>query len=103
MDAITLQAGALESQLNGEVKGRSQLEELTTAAQDFEAMMIEQMLKSMRKANKELSEDSLLGSREQEFWTEWQDSQVAMDISRGQGLGVADQIIDQVKKLEGIE
>lgn len=73
---------------------------LQQAAQDFEAMMIEQMLKSMRKANEVLEEDSLTGSREQTFWQEWQDSTLAVEMARGQGTGLAQAIIRQVEALE---
>ena len=74
--------------------------ELRAVAQDFEAMMLEQMLKSMRDASEVLAEDGMFNSREQQFWQEFQDSQLAMALSRTQGLGLADVIIDQVQRIQ---
>lgn len=75
--------------------------QLRAVAQDFEAMMLEQMLKSMRDANEALGEDGLLNSREQKFWREFQDSQLAMELAKSRGLGLADAIVEQVQKLQG--
>lgn len=70
---------------------------LRSVAQDFEAMMLEQMLKSMRDVSEVLAEDGLLSSREQKFWREFQDSQLALELARCQGLGLADAIVAQVE------
>ncbi len=77
------------------------LTEARQAAQDFESMMIEEMLKSMRKANESLAEEGLFGSREQDFWQDFQDSRLAMEMSRGQGLGLADQLVAQIERSQG--
>ena len=82
------------------VKGRHDSEALETVARDFEALMVEQMMKSMRSASKVLNEEGLFSSREQETWQEWQDSQFAIEMSQGRGLGIARQIIEQVQSLE---
>ena len=74
--------------------------QLRAVAQDFEAMMLEQVLKSMREANDALAEDGLLNTREQKFWREFQDTQLATELSRTQGLGLAEAIIAQVGHLQ---
>ncbi|MET4694716.1 rod-binding protein [Endozoicomonas lisbonensis] len=100
MDILTLQS--VSAQSAGAIKpaireADSEDQALRSAAQDFEAMMVEQMLKSMRAANEALAEDGLLSSREQKFWQEFQDSQLAMELVRSQGLGLADAIFAQVQ------
>lgn len=69
-------------------------------AKDFEAMMIEQMLKGMRSANEVLTEDGLLSSREQTFWQDWQDSQLASEMADERGLGLASHILEQIDRFQ---
>ncbi len=97
--AVESTGGSTDAQL---IKGRSESSEsLKEVAQEFEALMMEQVFKSMRKANESLSEDGLFNSREQQFWTEWQDSQMAMEMARMQGLGLAEQLVRQVNQIQG--
>ena len=100
MDILTLQSTSARSA--GSIKPAiretdADNQALRSAAQDFEAMMVEQMLKSMRAANEALAEDGLLSSREQKFWQEFQDSRLALELARSQGLGLADAIVAQVQ------
>ena len=101
MDILTLQNRTMFDQASGVARGQNDQQALKTAAQDFEALMLEQMMKSMREASEVLAEDSMFNSREQQLWREWQDSQLAIEMSRGQGLGLADQIIAQVERIQG--
>ena len=114
MNLLSLQNQTLESVASQSVAGAPAIAsnavsvdasgenaELRAAAQDFEAMMLEHMLKSMRDANEALTEDGVLNSREQKFWREFQDSQLAMELARVQGLGLADAIVRQVEHMQG--
>jgi peptidoglycan hydrolase FlgJ len=75
--------------------GKQQNAKLVDAAQQFEAMMMQEMLKPMRKG-----EDSWEGEKDDDsasdtissFGTE----AVAKAISKGGGLGIAKQVIRQV-------
>ena len=104
MENLNIQAALSQAQLTAGVDIEKPSESISAAkevSQDFEAMMIEEMLKSMRKANEVLAEDGLINSREQGFWQEYQDSQLAIELSRGRGLGLADQILKQIDRLQG--
>jgi flagellar protein FlgJ len=62
-------------------------------AKQFESLFTRQMLKSMREAN---YGDSLLGSDQQSFYQGMYDDQLAIDLSKGHGLGLADMLVKQL-------
>lgn len=66
---------------------------LRAAAQQFEALLTNQLLKQMRKAS--LSEDSTLGENGK-MYLEMFDQQVAQKISQSKGLGLADMLVRQL-------
>ena len=104
METLNIQAAIAQAETSVETnvrKASGSGGKAQEVAQDFEAMMVEEMLKSMRKANEVLAEDGLLNSREQGFWQDFQDSQLAIEMSRGQGLGLADQLLGQIDRLQG--
>ncbi|OED44706.1 hypothetical protein ACH42_06775 [Endozoicomonas sp. (ex Bugula neritina AB1)] len=104
METFNIQAALANAEQMAETGIQKPAESLSAAkevAQDFEAMMIEEMLKSMRKANEVLAEDGLLNSREQDFWQDFQDSQLAIELSRERGLGLSDQVLEQIKRIQG--
>lgn len=72
-------------------------------AQEFESLMIEQMMKSMRSASDVLAEEGLLNSREQSFWQEWQDRQMAAEMTRSGGIGLADHLLEQMDRLRDFD
>ncbi|WP_067583318.1 rod-binding protein [Endozoicomonas ascidiicola] len=74
---------------------------LEQAATDFEAMFFQQMLKSMRQANDVLAEDNPFNSKEQSFMHDWHDSELAISMAESGGIGLADQLIQQVEALQG--
>ncbi len=63
------------------------------AARQFESLFTRMMLSSMRKAS---MGDSLFDSREGGFYREMFDDQLAVDMSRGRGLGLADMLVEQL-------
>jgi flagellar protein FlgJ len=69
---------------------------LKRSCQDFEAIFIQSMFKSMRKT----VPDGGLFTRDtaHEIYQEMLDSEVASKISRNQSMGLADQIYRQIKK-----
>ncbi|OFC68968.1 flagellar assembly peptidoglycan hydrolase FlgJ [Alteromonas confluentis] len=78
---------------NGEV--------LQEAAQQFEAIFVQMMLKSMRKAQDALAdEDSPFNSEQVKFYRDMHDQQLAVDLSSNGGLGLADLIVKQLGQLD---
>lgn len=72
---------------------------LHQAAKQFEALFLQNMLKSMRQANDFLSDDSPLKTKNTELFSEMLDQQLVLDISNNtQGIGLADMMIQQLDK-----
>jgi len=71
-------------------------EALKEAARQFESLFTQMLLKSMREANKSFGGDSLFGSDQSEFYQDLFDQQMALHLSRGKGLGLADMLIRQL-------
>ena len=70
---------------------------LQEAAQQFEAIFVQMMLKSMRKAQDALAdEDSPFNSQQVKFYRDMHDQQLAADLTSGGGLGLADIIVKQL-------
>lgn len=66
----------------------------TEVAEQFEALFVQMMLKSMRDA---LPKGGLLGSEQVTMYQEMHDKQLAMEISREGGLGLARMIEAQMQ------
>ena len=60
------------------------------AARQFEALFVQMMLKSMRDAN------AVLGESQDTTYQEMFDQQIAMEMTRGKGLGIADMMSRQL-------
>ncbi len=71
---------------------------LDKAAQHFESIFVSMMVKSMRDANKVFSEGNMLQSSETEFYQQMFDSQLAVSLSTGKGIGLAEVIKRQLSK-----
>ena len=79
-------------------------EALKQVAQQFESMFVTMMLKSMRDANSVFEQDNPLNSNESKFYRQMFDDQLALSMSQGKGIGLADSIYRQLKdqfKVEG--
>lgn len=68
-------------------------EALREAARQFESIFTRMMLKTMREAS---SGDDLFNSQESGFYRDMFDDQISVDMSRGHGLGLADQLVAQM-------
>lgn len=69
---------------------------LREVAQQFEQVFMNMMLKSMRQANETFSEDNPFNSSEVQFYQSMMDQQLTLELSRGQGMGLADIIVRQL-------
>jgi flagellar protein FlgJ len=68
---------------------------LREAARQFESLFTGMMLKSMRAAS---FKDPLFGSDQQDLYQEMYDDQVAAEMSKGKGLGLADMLVQQLRR-----
>jgi len=71
---------------------------LKEVAKQFESLFTQMLMKSMREANKSLNDgDSLLGGSDQtDFYQDMFDQQLAVHLSQGRGLGLADMLVRQL-------
>lgn len=70
---------------------------LKKVAQEFESIFVNIMLKSMRSANAVFEKDSLMQSNESKMYRDMYDQQLALSLSKGRGLGIADALYKQLK------
>lgn len=70
---------------------------LKEVAKQFESLFTQMLLKNMREANRSLSNgDSLFGSDQADFYQDMFDQQLAVHLSQGEGLGLADMLVRQL-------
>ncbi|MCC5792468.1 MAG: glucosaminidase domain-containing protein [Legionellaceae bacterium] len=70
---------------------------LKETAQQFEALFVQTMLKTMRASQHYLEEDSPFRSQSEDTFQEMLDAQYAQIISQGQGIGLAKALEQQLK------
>lgn len=74
---------------------------LEKIAKQFESILMHSMLKSMRQANAVFEKDSMFNSSETNFHRDMLDHQLALRLSEGKGIGLADAMIRQLKQTYG--
>lgn len=70
---------------------------LKEAAKQFESLFTQMLLKSMRAANKSFGE-SMFESEQTQFYQDMFDDQMAVHMSQGKGLGLADMLVRQLQQ-----
>ena len=70
---------------------------LEKIAQQFESMMMRMMLKSMRSANQVFAEGNYLSSHEGDTYRDMLDDQLALTLSQGKGMGLAEVMVRQLQ------
>lgn len=75
-------------------------ESLRKAAQQFEALFTQQLLKSARAAN---LGDDVLGGGQTEFYQDLFDQQMALHLSSGKGIGLAEVLVRQMMGSSGAD
>lgn len=71
-------------------KNRDSAENVKKVAQEFESLFLSQMMKSMRSANEVLADkDSPFSSQTSKQYQDMHDQQLAMNLSKGGGIGLA--------------
>ena len=76
--------------------GDSKKAALQEAAQQFEAIFMQMLLKSMRKAQDVLESDSPFNSQSTKFYRDMSDQQMAVELSSNGSLGLTDLIVRQL-------
>jgi Rod binding domain-containing protein len=86
----------------GELRGKAQRKDdqaLRETAQQFEALFIQMMLKSMREANNVMKSD-LVQSDAMETFEGMYDKEMSVQMSKRNTLGFADSLVRQVKQMQ---
>ena len=89
MDRLEKQA------LSGEYKEEKELKAL---AQQFESIFMNQLMKSMRET---LPKEGLLSSFSVDMYESMFDQEVAGEMSKGRGMGLADVLYTQLSRMNG--
>ncbi len=76
--------------------GESKKAALQEAAQQFEAIFMKMLLKSMRQAQEVLESDSPFNSESTKFYRDMHDQQMAVELSSNGSLGLSDLIVRQL-------
>ncbi len=82
-------------QLRQKAQGNSK-DSIREVANQFESMFATMLIKSMRQANEAFETDSPFNNKQTKFYTDMQDKQLALDISRHGSLGLADALVRQL-------
>lgn len=69
---------------------------LRRAAEQFEAIFFNMLLKSMRQANAAFESEGMMNSQTTEFYRDMHDSQMASDLAQKGSLGLADLLVQQL-------
>ena len=86
----------------GELRGKAQRKDdqaLRETAQQFEALFIQMMLKSMREANNVMKSD-LVQSDAMETFEGMYDKEMSVQMAKRNTLGFADNLVRQVKQMQ---
>jgi len=83
-------------QQSRESDGEGKKAALQEAAQQFEAIFMKMLLKSMRKAQDVLESDSPFNSQSTKFYRDMHDQQMAVELSSNGTLGLSDLIVRQL-------
>ena len=68
---------------------------LRFVAEQFEAIFLQMMLKSAHGENSD--EDGLFDNQQTEFYQDWHDKQLSIDLAAGKGVGIAEMLIKQLQ------
>lgn len=74
---------------------------LKEISKKFEAMFVQQMLKSMRDANAVFEEDDVFSSKEVKFHQEMLDQQMVLNLTSGEGMGLGKAMYQQMLQAYG--
>ena len=79
-------------------KGRDSEANIHKVAQEFESLFMNEMLKAMRKAGDVVGDGNFMNSNESKAYRDMYDQQLAVTMSKGNGVGLADVLERQLGK-----
>lgn len=86
--------------LNSIKENPNKMEGLAKAADQFETMFLQMVLKSMRSASDALaSEDSFVSSEKQRLYRDMYDGQLTMAMANKGGIGISDAMVRQLSPI----
>ncbi|WP_299183741.1 flagellar assembly peptidoglycan hydrolase FlgJ [uncultured Neptuniibacter sp.] len=71
-------------------------EGLRLAAQQFEQLFLNMLLRSMREANASFGEDNFMNSSQTKLYQSMFDNQIAMEMANSKGIGLTDVLVRQL-------
>ncbi|MGB0204121.1 MAG: flagellar assembly peptidoglycan hydrolase FlgJ [Neptuniibacter sp.] len=71
-------------------------EGLKLAAQQFEQLFLNMLLRSMREANAAFGEDNFMNSSQTKFYQSMYDNQISMEMANAKGIGLTDVLVRQL-------
>ena len=74
---------------------------LKEISKKFESMFVSQMLKSMREANAVFEDGDMFSSDEVKFHQDMMDQQMVLNLTSGEGIGLAKSMFQQIQKMYG--
>lgn len=102
---IPLQTASVYTDLQGlnalrnSTNEKNSEETLRFVSEQFEAIFLQMMLKS---SHGESDEDGLFDNQQTEFYQDWHDKQLSMDLAAGKGVGIAEMLIKQLQTKESL-
>lgn len=102
----TWQANQVFTDLNGmnsitQHAGKDRDGAIHAAAKQFESLFVNMMMKQMRESNAVFAKDNFLNSQEMQSRQQMLDQQLAIKLSEGRGVGLADVIYRQMSAVKG--
>lgn len=96
---LPIQSANVYTDLQGLDKIRYAAEEnspetLRFVAEQFEAIFLQMMLKS---SHGEGGDDGMFDNQQTEFYQDWHDKQLSIDLASGKGVGIAEMLIKQLQ------
>lgn len=71
-------------------------EGLKMAAQQFEQLFLNMLLRSMRDANAAFGEDNFMNSSQTKFYQSMYDNQISLELANNKGIGLSDVLVRQL-------
>lgn len=100
--AVSVDTAQIYTDLSGiqQLKAQGKTDQagaLKNIAQQFEAMMVQMMMKSMRDANAVFAEGDMTASSDEKFYQDMFDNQLSLSLSKGRGFGIAEALLRQLQ------
>ncbi len=83
-----------------QAEGGQSDQSLREVAEQFESIFVNMMMKSMRDANAVFEKGGLSDTNEAKFYRDMMDNQLAVSLTQGKGIGIADAVERQLREIQ---